>query len=74
MRLPTALAKTTLPVLFIHGEDDRFVPCEMSRRCYEACGADKRLLTVPNAGHGLGFILDNAGYVAALAELYGKVL
>lgn len=71
---PTVLAKTSLPVLFIHGEDDRFVPCEMSRRCYEACGADKTLLTVPDAGHGLGFLIDNAGYTAALAEFYEKIL
>lgn len=71
---PTVLAETTLPVLFIHGEDDRFVPCEMSRRCYEACGADKTLLTIPDAGHGLGFLIDNAGYTAALADFYAKVL
>ena len=71
---PSALSKATVPVLFIHGEDDRFVPCEMSRRCYEACGADKTLLTVPDAGHGLGFLIDNAGYTAALADFYKNVL
>ncbi len=71
---PSALAKTSLPALFIHGEDDRFVPCEMSHRCYAACGSDKTLLTVPGAGHGLGFLIDNAGYTAALADFYKKVL
>lgn len=71
---PSALEKATLPVLFIHGEDDRFVPCEMSRRCFEACAAEKRLFTVPDAGHGLGFLLDNEGYTAALKALYDKVL
>lgn len=60
---PKALAETKLPVLFIHGEDDRFVPCEMSRRNYEACNSEKVLFTVPEAGHGLSYIIDHEGYL-----------
>ncbi len=71
---PTALARVKIPVLFFHGEDDRFVPCEMSHRCYEACVTDKRLVTVADAGHGLEFLVDNAAYTAALADFYAKVL
>ncbi len=61
-----AARKCRLPVFFIHGEDDRFVPCEMTRRCYEACAAPKYLFTVPDAGHGLAYLQDTAGYVRAL--------
>lgn len=71
---PSALAKTTIPVLFIHGEDDRFVPCEMSRICYEACASKKTLLTVPDAGHGLGFLIDGDAYTQKLKQLYDEVL
>ena len=45
-----AMKSCRLPVFFIHGEDDRFVPCDMSRRNYEACAAPKRPITVPGAG------------------------
>ncbi len=55
-----------LPVFFIHGEDDRFVPCDMSRRCYEACVGPKYLFTIPDAGHGMGYLMDTDGYRRAL--------
>lgn len=53
-----AMAVNKLPVLFIHGEADGFVPCEMSRRAYAACRAEKRLVTVPGANHGLSILVD----------------
>lgn len=71
---PSALSNATVPVLFLHGEDDRFVPCEMSRRCYDACVTEKKLVTVADAGHGLEFLVDNAAYTAALTEFYAKIL
>ena len=47
------LKKTSLPVLFIHGEDDTFVPYWMLDVVYDACAsADKEKLSVPGAAHG----------------------
>jgi fermentation-respiration switch protein FrsA (DUF1100 family) len=55
----TAMEKNTkYPVQFIHGLADDFVPHEMSVRNYEACRAPKRLISIPNAGHGLSFLVD----------------
>ena len=66
---PDALRRSTIPVLFIHGDDDRFVPCRMSRENYEASAAQhKRLLIVPRAGHGLSYMLDRTAYLTALHE------
>ena len=66
---PDALRRSTIPVLFIHGDDDRFVPCRMSRENYEASAAQyKRLLIVPHAGHGLSYMLDREAYLTALHE------
>ena len=63
-----AMSRCQLPIIFFHGETDDFVPCEMSRRNYEACAAPKRLVTVPNAGHGLAFVVDQEGYLQKLDE------
>lgn len=64
-----ALEHTKVPILFIHGEDDRFVPCEMTLANYEACGSpNKKLLTVPGAGHGISFMVDYDTYMATLTE------
>lgn len=47
------LKKTSLPMLFIHGEDDTFVPYAMLDVVYGACAsADKERLSIPGAAHG----------------------
>ena len=60
-------------MLLIHGEDDRFVPCEMSRANRAACRSEARLLTVPGAGHGLSYLIDNAGYRSAVLSFLRSV-
>jgi fermentation-respiration switch protein FrsA (DUF1100 family) len=47
-----ALKDNQVPVLLIHGKEDRFVPTWMSEKNYEVCPSKKRLLLVENAGHG----------------------
>jgi fermentation-respiration switch protein FrsA (DUF1100 family) len=44
--------KIKIPVLFIHGGADTFVPTAMVYSLYEACAAPKELYIVPDAGHG----------------------
>ena len=63
--------KCTLPVIFYHGETDDFVPCDMSRQLYEACASRKQLITVPGAGHGLSFPVDQEYYLQTLREFFG---
>lgn len=66
-----AMEKCRVPVIFFHGEDDDFVPCDMSRENYRACKAPKRLVTVPGAGHGLSYPVAKEGYLNALREFFG---
>ena len=42
----------TVPVLFIHGSEDKFVPVWMMEQNYEACRTRKEKLVVEGAGHG----------------------
>lgn len=70
-----AMRKCRIPVFFAHGEDDDFVPCEMTVACHDACPAPKRLLTVPEAGHGLAYLIGKEKYLEVLKEmvpLYAK--
>ena len=64
--------KAVKPVIFFHGESDAFVPCWMSEKLYEACPSRKRLVTVPGAGHGLSFPVDQEGYLKAAREFFGR--
>lgn len=45
------VAKTKIPILFIHGEVDDFVPVWMSEKNYEVCASEKELLIVNDADH-----------------------
>ena len=63
--------KSTVPVIFFHGEDDAFVPCQMSWDNYDACASKKRLVTVPDAGHGLSYPIAPEQYLDALREFFG---
>ncbi len=63
-----AMKHCRVPAIFIHGEADDFVPCEMSKANYEVCVAPKKLLTVPGAGHGLSFLVDGKSYLKTLSD------
>ena len=66
-----ALKRSKKPVIFFHGESDDFVPCEMSKACFDACASYKRLVTVPNAGHGLAYPVDPERYIRELKDFFG---
>lgn len=68
-----AMKKVKVPVLFIHGVADDFVPCDMTHKNYGACVSDKSLLLVENAGHGMSYYVDmekvNGGVFAFLDKI-----
>ena len=70
MSCPMALSRCRVPVLFIHGTDDRFVPVEMTYENYKACAAPKRLMIVPGAQHGMSYPTDPDGYQEALKSFW----
>ena len=65
-----ALSRTKLPVLFIHGTDDRFVPIGMTYENYKACSSPKRLLIVPGADHAMSAYVNRAEYEKAMTDFW----
>jgi fermentation-respiration switch protein FrsA (DUF1100 family) len=65
-----AMQTCAVPVIFFHGEDDAFVPCEMSCRLHAACKSQKTLVTVPGAGHGLSYPAAPEAYLKAVKEFF----
>ena len=69
------LQSSKLPVLLVHGVEDGFVPCEMTKQGYDACNGEKELLLVEKADHGVSFLVDKPCYtkiVLAFLEKYLK--
>lgn len=65
-----AMRECKVPVFFVHGTDDRFVPIEMTFENYKACTAPKRLLVVPGAEHGMSYMVDKEGYEKAVRDFW----
>jgi pimeloyl-ACP methyl ester carboxylesterase len=66
---PMEAAKhATVPIVFLHGDADDFVPHDMSVKVNEVCVSPKKMVTIKGAGHGLAFPVDRKGYVDALRE------
>ncbi len=65
-----ALSRSDIPIIFIHGTDDHFVPVEMTYENYKAASAPKRLLVVPGADHGMSYFTDAAEYESALKKFW----
>ncbi len=58
-----------LPVLLVHGLDDRFVPARFSQQLYEAAHQPKTLLLVPGATHNNSMSLAGQRYKRAIQAL-----
>lgn len=59
-----AMEQNKLPILFVHGAEDHFVPVEMTYENYKACTAPKYLLIVPGADHGMSYYMNKPEYEA----------
>ena len=68
----TAMQKTQIPILFIHGTEDKFVPIRMTYENYKACNAPKELLIVPGAIHGQSYDVEQEKYEAATMNFWKK--
>lgn len=64
------LANTDIPVLFIHGGADKFVPTSMSYINYNACASKKTLLIVEGAKHARSCRTDPEKYRQALIKFF----
>ncbi len=66
--------KSQLPILFIHGSEDRFVPTHMVYELYEAAACPKELLVIEGAAHGTSFWKNPQDYKAAVEAFLEKYM
>ena len=57
-----SVKKSKIPVVILHGEDDLYVPCDMSENIEKSNSALVSRYTFPDAGHGLSFFSDKKRY------------
>lgn len=68
-----AMAVCKIPVLFIHGTEDHFVPIWMTYENYQACQAQKSLLIVPGADHGMSYYKERGRYEQTMKDFWRSI-
>ena len=66
------LARTKIPVLFIHGTGDTFVPCSMSQAGYDACASHREIHLIEGAEHGRSYLFDPERLTKALTDFFDR--
>lgn len=69
----SAVKHTNVPILILHGEDDRYVPCEMSNIVSVNPSMVERH-TFPGAAHGISYLTDTPRYHRLVKAFVEKVL
>jgi alpha-beta hydrolase superfamily lysophospholipase len=67
------IRQIAMPVLIVHGEDDRYVPPHLSSALFAAAPQPKKLLLVANGSHNNSVWAGDADYRLALDELFGPL-
>jgi uncharacterized protein len=63
------LEKSTVPILFVHGKQDVYIPYEHSLKMYEDYLGPKQLfIATNNAGHAVAYYTDTEEYEKAVSE------
>lgn len=70
----SSIKNVTLPVLFVHGKDDGFVPMELTLKMYDACESEKELLLVEKAGHAQSYQKGTAAYEEKIIKFTEKYI
>lgn len=66
------LRRARVPVLFIHGTADDFVPYYMQKELYDSCPQPKELLSVEGAAHARSYFTAPRQYESALNSFISK--
>lgn len=69
-----AMEAGACPILFIHGDEDKFVPTRMSVDNYNACTSPKKLLIIENAGHAASLYENEELYKETVTEFLNEHL
>lgn len=72
MRPIDSLEGNRIPILFIHGADDRFILPENARNMAERTAGPRDLILIPGAGHAESILTDPETYQQAATDFLNK--
>ena len=64
--------RTDIPILYIHGNSDTFVPTAMSEKLVENTKSEAEIITFDGANHGEAFVIEQKRYVDKLTDFLNQ--
>lgn len=64
--------KASVPILYISGEEDTFVPTDMAKRLYENTKSESEIITFSSANHGESIVLHRDEYLQTITRFIEK--
>ncbi|MDB5773544.1 MAG: bem46 protein [Burkholderia sp.] len=65
------IAQVNMPVLIVHGTEDRYVPSHFSQKLFDAAPEKKRFLLVQGGSHNNSLRIGKSEYLQAIRDLFG---
>lgn len=69
-----SVKSSKVPMLFVHGSKDDFVPTKMGYELYDLCTAPKDLFIADGAEHAQSIMIDKEGYENKLSQFIEKYI
>ena len=67
-----SIKNAKVPLILFHGETDDLVPCYMSKELHEANPKMTHLVTIPNAGHCLCYLVEPELYLDEMRKFFNE--
>lgn len=69
-----AVSAARLPMYFVTGEQDNYIPMEHTLRLYNACPTDKEIRVIRGAGHAAALVVGGDDYMNPIVAFVEKYL
>lgn len=66
--------KADVPILYVHGNADTFVPTSMSQELYDNTKSEAEMVTFEGANHGEAFVIHEERYINELNQFLQKYM
>ncbi|MBP1970125.1 fermentation-respiration switch protein FrsA (DUF1100 family) [Virgibacillus natechei] len=66
--------KADVPILYVHGDADTFVPTVMSQELYDKTKSEAEMITFEGANHGEAFVIQEERYINELNQFLQKYM
>jgi len=74
VKVAEAVKHAKVPIMFIHGGDDTFIPTRMASTLFDACSTMKSICIIEKATHATSYVVDKDKYEKEVKQFIDNVV